>query len=265
MDPKAEHSVAVAADASFTTSASFVHTRCDPNVYDLLGSIDFVVQDIVDPASLQVAGIEVLMRSADGPLATLRAARSMGLESALARSMAERVVGALDHDSLRMPVWFNIEPSLFSDVRTLTEVLDQFAQIPNQLVLEITERRFGQPDDLIASRRLCARRNVFVALDDFRDTDPHWARLTTLSPDAIKIDRSCIHGNGDSELASRRAATLTAALRRHYPLIVQEGVETVAQHAALPAGVLAQGYFFGRPQPLSVLTGRTIAAASDVR
>jgi EAL domain-containing protein (putative c-di-GMP-specific phosphodiesterase class I) len=261
MDPDEEQCVVSTADTSPSmTTGPFVHLRCEPDVYDLLGTIDFVVQDIVDPASLQVAGIEVLMRSADGPLATLRAARSLGLESALARSMAERVAGALDHDSLRMPVWFNIEPSLFGDVRTLTEVLDQFAQIPNQLVLEITERRFGLPDDLVPSRRLCARRNVFVALDDFRDTDMHWARLTTLAPDAIKIDRSCINGN--DELSSRRAATLSSALRRHYPLIVQEGVETVGQHAALPPGVLAQGYFFGRPQPLTMLTGRAAAAST---
>jgi EAL domain-containing protein (putative c-di-GMP-specific phosphodiesterase class I) len=227
------------------------------DISDLLGSIDFVVQDIVEPASLHVVGIEVLMRSDVGPLNTLRTARRLGLETALAVAMAHHVVESLDHEHIRLPVWFNIEPSLFSDREAMTEVLDTFQQIPNQLVVELTERRFGTADDLVATRRMCAGRGVLLALDDFRDTQMHWDRLQALVPDAIKIDDACVsHSGVDHLLARSRTNALATMLRRHYPLVVQEGVELEEQRSSLPAGVLAQGYYFGRPQPLSVLSGR---------
>jgi EAL domain-containing protein (putative c-di-GMP-specific phosphodiesterase class I) len=111
---------------------------------------------------------------------------------------------------------------------------------------------------------------VSIVLDDFGMGYSSLSYLTMLPFEKIKIDKSFTQGlaNNIGCIASV-ASVLTLA--RHLDMVVTaEGVETKEQFQLLRAAGVhqVQGYFFGRPSPVSELTfdalnskGQSVAAA----
>ena len=123
---------------------------------------------------------------------------------------------------------------------------------PEALTLEITESVLLEATaHTLGDFRALRGMGVGLAIDDFGTGYGSLRYLATLPVTAVKVDRSFTA----ALLTDPVSATLvraTAGLARDLGLTcVVEGVESLAQLAALPSGphVQVQGYLFGRPSP----------------
>jgi diguanylate cyclase (GGDEF)-like protein len=155
-------------------------------------------------------------------------------------------------------VSINISPRHFQyedfDQRLL-DLLQETGFTPAQLRIEVTEGTLlGDPE---AAARILQRlqdAGIGTALDDFGTGYSSLSYVHRFPLKSIKIDRSFISDLGQPD-ARRSLAIIEAVqgLARSLSLnVVAEGVETEAQRQALLATgcAYAQGFLFGRPQPV---------------
>jgi diguanylate cyclase (GGDEF)-like protein len=127
---------------------------------------------------------------------------------------------------------------------------------PRLLELEITEEvLLDKASRRVEVLRELKRLGVRIALDDYGTGYSSLTDLRRLTIDALKLDRSFVHGLGHD---SEDAAIVSAALSMADALelgVTAEGVETLPQLARLRAGgcEYAQGYLFAPPAPASEL------------
>jgi EAL domain-containing protein (putative c-di-GMP-specific phosphodiesterase class I) len=107
---------------------------------------------------------------------------------------------------------------------------------------------------------------ITIALDDFGTGYSSLSYLTKFPFDRIKIDRSFTQGMGKRSDCDAVISSVLTLARGLDIGVTAEGVETIEQAMLLrAAGVeLLQGYFFGRPVPVSDLrfSTRLSSAAS---
>ena len=96
---------------------------------------------------------------------------------------------------------------------------------------------------------------VRLALDDFGTGYGTLASLHMLPIDVVKLDRTLAVAAGDPDRGSALRRSVVSISRTLGMLVVGEGIETAEQAADLTrlGCDLGQGYFFGRPEPLSRL------------
>jgi diguanylate cyclase (GGDEF)-like protein len=141
-------------------------------------------------------------------------------------------------------------------VERVDEALRSNGLEASRLVLEISER--GVLPNLAAAReRLAAlrARGVRLALDDFGVGHSSLEYLRELPIDTVKIDRIFVEGvgrEGSESQVVRAAVRLGASLGLDVIAVGVERAEQVEALNAIGCG-LAQGYFFGKPQPLDTL------------
>jgi EAL domain-containing protein (putative c-di-GMP-specific phosphodiesterase class I) len=165
----------------------------------------------------------------------------------------------------------NLSPAQFlqGDVAALVHaVLLETGLTPGRLELEITEgvliRDFDRGLSLL--RRLKAL-GVRIAMDDFGTGYSSLSYLQSFPFDKIKIDRSFTMKIGTNP---QSAAIIRAVIDLGHGLdmpIVAEGVETAQQLAFLAEEECdqVQGYFIGRPRPISdyaSIVGKPVAEPS---
>ncbi|WP_367846204.1 EAL domain-containing protein [Rhodoferax sp. WC2427] len=128
---------------------------------------------------------------------------------------------------------------------------------PHLLRLEITETTaMSDADQVIGLLHDIRALGVRLSVDDFGTGYSSLAYLKRFPIDELKIDRSFIH---DVTIDKDNAAIVRATIALAHGLglqVVAEGVETEAQSrflAELRCDTV-QGYLFGRPQPLEVVT-----------
>ena len=139
-------------------------------------------------------------------------------------------------------------------VREVEGALARHGVTGSDLVLELTETALlhANPVTMASLHRLRAD-GVDIVIDDFGVGYASLTYLTTLPVTGVKIDRSFTSGLPDSvskTLIVKAVAALSADLGL---ACVAEGVETHEQYAALPAGLLVQGYLLARPAPAAEL------------
>jgi PAS domain S-box-containing protein len=120
------------------------------------------------------------------------------------------------------------------------------------LSLDVTETSLVEDLEqaTVLLERLAAL-GIDIAIDDF---GTGWASLTYLKEfpvHALKIDRTFVAGIPDDPQDSAIARSIVSLARELDIAVVAEGVETLAQHAALQAlGCrIGQGLLYGRPAP----------------
>ncbi len=133
----------------------------------------------------------------------------------------------------------------------LSRALRDFELAPRWLEVELTESTLMLDQDKTADtiRKLQAL-EVCVSIDDFGTGYSSFGRLKQLSFDAIKIDRSFIHGIGNENDEAIVKAIIAMGHTLNTKLIA-EGVEAVDQLEFLRREGCdqAQGYYFSRPIP----------------
>lgn len=188
-------------------------------------------QPIFDRA-LTVVGYELLYRpEALGPAVVVDG--TVATFSVLFEAFVEL---GLDATVQGVPAWVNVEPEALSGGAHLVTH-------PGQVVLELLETTEVTPE-VVAQVAELRDQGYTIALDDFVPDDPRTPLLDLVH--VVKLELPSIEPD---DLAAQ-----VAAVRRPGMTVLVEKIETQEQHAAaVAAGAdLFQGYFFTRPQVLSM-------------
>ncbi|MDQ0078723.1 putative bifunctional diguanylate cyclase/phosphodiesterase [Arthrobacter oryzae] len=138
---------------------------------------------------------------------------------------------------------------------------------PRQLVLEVTESVFFDPDvHVIRQLDLLRDAGVRVALDDFGTGYSSLGRLQDLPVDAVKIDRSFV---SMVRTGAEKLPILNSMINMAHSLgltVTAEGIETSAQATYLTNLDCdsLQGYLFSHPEPESGLELTLLRSADAI-
>ncbi|HYY12000.1 MAG TPA: EAL domain-containing protein, partial [Kineosporiaceae bacterium] len=152
----------------------------------------------------------------------------------------------------------NVSPSQVRRANLLNDVEDSLKNSglhPSRLVIELTESvMLGSAPAGRRQLHQLERLGVRLMVDDFGTGFSALSHLRDLPVSGIKVDRTFTAGLGRDRQCDRIVEALTGLARGLGVDIVAEGVETTEQRDVL-AGfgcAHAQGYLFGRPEPVDV-------------
>jgi diguanylate cyclase (GGDEF)-like protein len=230
-----------------------------------------VYQPIVDLASGEIAGFEALMRllERDGSvmpacdfMQTIQRTRFLiqlddyVLAETLRTFRSEESKQFFTTDDFRFSV--NIGPAILSSKGYAVNCLSQLEKsniLPQRLMLEITESFMLQPSaEVLRNLNILREKGVTIALDDFGTGYSNLQQLSTLPVDIIKIDKEFVQGIASGNLTKNSLLRAIIDIGKNLGYkIIAEGVEEKTQADYLKAlGChYAQGYYFGKPLPMS--------------
>ena len=225
------------------------------------------LQPIVDLPSRRVVGFEALARWEHPerglvlPEDFIGLAEEVGLIQQVDRKILVEVISLISRHRCVRPVAANVSARTFADPSLVTWLRSRFSDHnvdPSLLRLEVTETALMEQTGTTMSQLDDLRKlGVKVLIDDFGTGYSSLAYLQTFAVDGVKIDRSFTARLG----SDRRADAIVAAVFHMASaldlLVVAEGVESDDQVQRLSeirnrsgeAGLLAQGFMFGIPQP----------------
>ncbi|WP_165390919.1 EAL domain-containing protein [Pseudoduganella lutea] len=237
-----------------------------------------VYQPLVNLQTGRLVGAEALLRMRRGtgeligPDLFIPIAEENGLVGKLTErllSLIARDIGMFLSEHPDFHIAVNIAAAdLHSE--NLPSMLDDFLARshagPRNLVIEITERAFVDPD---LARRTIARlreRGIEVAIDDFGTGYSSLSQLESLDLDLLKIDRAFIQSIGTGAPTSQVVGYIIAMAQRIGLRMVAEGIETEEQASFMREhGVdVAQGWLFGRPMAFDALEREYLARQAEI-
>jgi EAL domain-containing protein (putative c-di-GMP-specific phosphodiesterase class I) len=209
-----------------------------------------VFQPIVDMASGEAIGYEVLTRFADGtpPDQVFAAAANVGLGLALEAATIEAGLAASAPLPADCFVDVNVSPDLVMAGEPLRTLLRGAA---SGVVLEITEH-VDVPDYGALRKAIAALGDdIRFAVDDAGAGFASFRHILELAPSHVKLDRALILAIDTDPARQALVAGLVHFADKIAVMLVAEGVETSAERATLLGlGVRAgQGFLFGRGVP----------------
>jgi diguanylate cyclase (GGDEF)-like protein len=140
---------------------------------------------------------------------------------------------------------------------SVIEALERYAVRPSRLVVEITETRRipDLPRAVTVAGRLRSY-GVRIALDDFGSGYNALAQLHSLPVDIVKLDSTLTDVDVTPDRAGALCRSVLAICADLGVTVVAEGIETVPRaHAMADLGCpMGQGYLFGQPVPVHLLT-----------
>lgn len=231
------------------------------------GDFHVAYQPIVDLRSGDVVSLEALARwtRADGTTVRPDQFIPVAERSTLIDDLTERMLDLMTVDA---PTWRQVQPGVSCSVnlspvqlqtpariRTTAGLVENCKLAAEELVIEITESSLTTAPALAGTFLARLREEgVRISIDDFGTAYSSLQRLNELPFDHLKIDRTFVN-----ELASVRGATMVRAIitlaKGVGATVIAEGVERVDQATHLSGWrcQYAQGWYFGRPVPVSEL------------
>lgn len=239
------------------------------------GSLELYYQPIIDLRTGETVSREALMRWRHPTRGMVPAGLFIPVaeQSGLIASIGDWAIRQACKDAAsweeHIGVSVNISPLQFREPRRIVEAVKDGLITSNlnsrRLTLEVTESlliednktTLGVIDEL---RTL----GVTFALDDFGTGYSSLAYLSTYPFAQVKIDQSFTRTVHSSEASKAIIEAVCQLARRLSMNVVVEGIETEQQRIAvqLLGAQRAQGYLFGRPEPLSSFMprkGRNVA------
>lgn len=227
------------------------------------GGLELHFQPIVDVGTREIVGREALLRWRHpdrGLLAPghfLHVAEESGLIGEIGRWVlreAARVATTFGGD--RGYVSINVSPSQVTRPGLAVEVEKALAETglgADRLMVELTESvMLSSAPSARAEIEALDALGVRVVVDDFGTGFGALSYLRDLPVSGIKVDRSFTAGLGTDIPSERIVEALTGLGRGLGVDVIVEGVETERQRELLAAigAEHAQGYLFGRPEPV---------------
>ena len=215
------------------------------------------LQPIVQLTDSQIVGYEALARSQlvglETPDKMFHVASQHSAEQELSHICRIEGVRAGVCLGAEMPCFVNTHPNEL-DTRELLTSLEQLrAEFPDQsITVEMHESGITSAGYLSTLRQLLNDLGMGLAYDDFGSGQTRLMELMDVPPDVLKFDINLVRGLAT---ASPQRRTATAALIRMVQdlgvVALAEGVETreEAEICHECGFELAQGFFFGKPQP----------------
>jgi diguanylate cyclase (GGDEF)-like protein len=233
-------------------------------------------QPVVDLETGELEGFEALARwvAADGTMTPpdewLPLAEATDLIVEVDRQMMCAAVGRLarwreQYGAVDLTMAVNLSGRTLHVTGIEDEILDVLldAGVPyDRLVVEVTEGVQIQDDEVGARLQRLRARGVRIALDDFGTGWSSLSYLRRFPVDLLKLDRSFTHEVGESADTAAIPAAVVQLAGALGLGIVAEGVETMAQRAAL-LGLgfrLCQGYLYSPARPAEDLDQWVIQA-----
>jgi diguanylate cyclase (GGDEF)-like protein len=227
-------------------------------------------QPIIDLETLQTRGIEALVRwmhPERGLLAPgdfLLSAQTSRLSRELDGWVLRRALDDLVLlDELKLGPEFltvNLTGSDLSYDGSSEEIFGEVERRsiePSRLVVELTETDLSVNNIGEIAESLWELRDlgVRVALDDFGTGASSISHLDTFPADVLKIDKAMVLGVGGNKARLSLIRGLVALARNVGLEVIAEGVDSTELAAELASFgcSLGQGYFLGRPMPMSEL------------
>jgi diguanylate cyclase (GGDEF)-like protein len=254
------------------------------------GAVKPYFQPIIDLASGEICALEALARweTRDELLEPARfvpiaeeSSLIIDLDVHMIRRVCElaRQLGEL---GWRLPVHVNVSARVVSwhgFVRAVLQAIDESGLQPSALTLELTETAaLRDPTAGLALLEL-AESGVTLAMDDFGSSYSSIARMRALPTSVIKIDRALVlaatgelplperlgPASSTPEAGARMLAGVLQIGRQLGVKTIVEGVERadVRDLVAMFGADMAQGYFFGYPEPFDAVVERLSVAAAE--
>ena len=226
-----------------------VTARSQYDVASILDGLEMHLQPIVDVATGAVLATEALARFSHAPGLradeVIAAAHADGygytLEAACLRAALDR------RDAL--PAGVKLAVNVSPDVLHHPIVARRWPPDLDGVIVEVTEHRANRPaalQDELAQLRL---RGAAIAVDDVGTGYAGLLRLAMMRPDYVKLDRTVVAGVRDSDAQCAVLEALVAFSHRMGAAVIGEGVESLADLAALAEFDVdyGQGWAIGRP------------------
>jgi EAL domain-containing protein (putative c-di-GMP-specific phosphodiesterase class I) len=140
---------------------------------------------------------------------------------------------------------------------SVVETLNRSGLEPGQLRLEVTENALvDDAESAAATLDSLSRTGASLVLDDFGTGYSSLAYLNRFPFDALKVDRSFVHGLGVEQEHGAIVEAILGMARALSLDTIAEGVESEAQLAELRrlGCDYAQGHLFSRPLPAAAVT-----------
>jgi diguanylate cyclase (GGDEF)-like protein/PAS domain S-box-containing protein len=159
----------------------------------------------------------------------------------------------LDAGLAPIPIAINIsavELRSTNFVAHVREILKETGLESQYLEFELTETAFMQdPESTVAVLRELKSMGIHLTLDDFGTGYSSLSYLKRFPIDALKIDKSFVHGLCTDSDDSKLVSAVINLGRSFHLQVIAEGVETREQFLALQARDCAegQGYYFQKP------------------
>ena len=226
--------------------------------------LHFVGQPIVWLNGGKVHHSEVLVRfqSNQSPFGHLQFAEQVGIIHELDLAVIEYVIAYLVERTERgepvMPLAINVSATSFERtdfVVKLLKLLDNRLDQPDLLLFEITES--AEIKSLERTNRVLQglrKRGYRICLDDFGAGAASFQYLRGLDVDMVKIDGQYVKMAMQMRKEAEMLRAIAGLCKQLRIMTVAEQVESETQAKYLrEVGVdLAQGYLFGKPQPLKL-------------
>ncbi len=214
-------------------------------------------QPIVDIGHGEPIGFEALARFSGtptrGPELWFAEAAGIGLGVELEAAAVQLALAGLPHLPPQAYLAINVSPAT-----VMSGQLDALLrEVPaNRIILEVTEHAAIEAyEQLGAALSVFRQRGLRVAVDDAGAGYASFRHILRLRPDIIKLDMALTRDIDQDPARRALASALITFAGNTRSTIVAEGVETAAElHTLQQLGVTAaQGYYLGRPTPLSEL------------
>ena len=228
--------------------------------------LDLRLQEIVALDGRGTVAYEVLVR---GPVGSpLHGAERLFAEAARCGRRAELELASFEAARKLAPslpadrrLAINLSPDLYG--APAVQRLSSARGLLQSLILEITEHLpVAAPARLIKDLAHLRRRGVMIALDDAGCGYLNMELVRVLKPDIVKLCITVTRRIGAGPEIVALVKKEVASIRGEGAAVLAEGVETAAQaRLALECGcALAQGYYFGKPRPVSAAIPEAAAA-----
>jgi diguanylate cyclase (GGDEF)-like protein/PAS domain S-box-containing protein len=233
-------------------------------------------QPVVRLADAAVTGHEALVRWQHptlgllAPGAFLAVAEESGLIVPLGERVTESALHAVASGRLPGTVAINVSAVQLANpdwASSFQLALDRSAVDPQRVIVEVTETAvLSHLDDVAHDLELLRSAGIGIHVDDFGTGYSSLSLLRDLPVTGLKLDRSFVTAlDGDDSSSTTLAAGLAGLARGLGLAGIAEGVETPQQASRLLelGWTQAQGYLFGRPEPLPELVSPPDPAAGS--
>jgi EAL domain-containing protein (putative c-di-GMP-specific phosphodiesterase class I) len=223
-----------------------------------LAAVRLECQPIVHAEDGRLHAYEALVRSDEpvfpSPSVLLGAAEALGRLTELGAAIRGAAARLLESNVLAddLLLFVNLHPHDLAD-DGLVDPEAPLTRFAPRVVLEITERaRLDDVTRITERMRQLRALGYRIALDDLGAGYAGLTSFTALSPDVVKLDMGLVRGLDQDLMKQKLVGSMTRLCRELGILVVAEGIETEAEHAAALAARcdLLQGYLFGRPRTL---------------
>ncbi|WP_434359956.1 EAL domain-containing protein [Parasalinivibrio latis] len=220
------------------------------------GEYQFFFQPLMCFQTREIVGGEMLLRMPDNqggyisPETVVRVACDHGLVKNITQQALRDAQMVLNNNSNGIQVTVNIEPIQLWDIDELEDILSQYTDLSNNIILELTETEESLSVSRIAEGVRRIRNMGFkIWLDDFGTGQNSLKLWSATQVDGLKLAKSFVESLHD-QYGQEWLKNISSLCNRLNVLCVMEGVENEAEvKVAENLGIeIAQGFYYYRPQ-----------------